>query len=198
VHVADSLGIRTVDCLCTKFHKLTPSTKMLVLWPNYLQYCFVFLLQRAYFSVELMPHNFIFVAQLGRLHCITYATLRVCVLKVSLGTSLCRCIVKNGHLDTVSLALVCSVVHQQWTPCTHIGKVLYLDISSCRGDGLARFCQSSAVSGMAPLMIHSPATATTSVMPCVKGLVSQSFHVRPFSYWFWYFICHLELLVRAS
>jgi hypothetical protein len=30
-----------------------------------------------------------------------------------LGTSLCRCIVKNGHLDTVSLALVCSVVHQQ-------------------------------------------------------------------------------------
>jgi hypothetical protein len=30
-----------------------------------------------------------------------------------LGTSLCRCIVKNGHLDTVSLALVCSVVHRQ-------------------------------------------------------------------------------------
>ncbi len=60
-----------------------------------------------------MPHNSIFVAQLGRLHCTTYATLRVCVLKVSLGTSLCRCIVKNGHLDTVSLVLVCSVVHQQ-------------------------------------------------------------------------------------
>jgi hypothetical protein len=65
VHVADSLGIWTVDCLCTKFHKLTPSTKMLVLWPNYLQYCFVFLLQSLLFC-RAHATQFYFCGSIGK------------------------------------------------------------------------------------------------------------------------------------
>ncbi len=110
--------------------------------------------------------------------------LRICFAKVECGILLAfpvwRCVMRNGHLGTVNLALECSVVHQQWTPCTHIGKVLYLDTCSCHADELARFCQSLAVSGMGHLMIHSRAIVTTSVMHCVKGLVSKSFHVRHF------------------
>lgn len=92
-----------------------------------------------------------------------------------------RCIIRNGHLDTVRLGAVFSTVNRNGTLCTRTGRVYHWEGRRCRACGWKQLWKSWVKIGWVNRMIFWQGTVIISAMPFVSGLASREYHVNPLS-----------------